>query len=368
MRNSFIRKMGFFVVTIVAGTSLNPAPAAAQGILDRLKQAARDAQQKKQQEQPQAQQQGQQQGAPRPATTQDPATAAGAPPQAAPAADIGTPEATAKIAADAGYLDVLGIKLGMPVKEALDVLKTDNPQFSKVDLQYLHRDGNANNHDPNNEWLVRINAVKDSGGNYGDTLFIKLTLPPNPQLVYRVTRQVSFPPDARPALETLLAGLRQKYGPESLLENPANFLWYFNAEQQLMKDDMLLPLRVPFNSKGGIVRTSAQQIGCSSLYLTGGEVSDFALYWREWTNKRESIKKEQQRDSFPWQLACEQVTMVGAVVGARNGLVERLDVGIENRLLEFSANEATDVWMKQATEDELRKKHDEGLNRGVPKL
>lgn len=40
-----------------------------------------------------------------------------------PSAEFGTPEATAKIAARAGFLDVVGIKLGMPAKAALDVAK-----------------------------------------------------------------------------------------------------------------------------------------------------------------------------------------------------------------------------------------------------
>lgn len=42
------------------------------------------------------------------------------PPQ--PSADFGTPEATAKIAAKAGFVDIVGVKLGMPLKAALDAV------------------------------------------------------------------------------------------------------------------------------------------------------------------------------------------------------------------------------------------------------
>src|SRR5262245_66408712 len=49
------------------------------------------------------------------------------PPQ--PSTDFGTPEATAKIAAKAGFLDVVGVKLGVPVKVALDAVKAHNPDI-----------------------------------------------------------------------------------------------------------------------------------------------------------------------------------------------------------------------------------------------
>ena len=49
------------------------------------------------------------------------------PPQ--PSADFGTPEATAKIAANAGFLDVVGIKLGLPLKAAVDAVKAHNPNL-----------------------------------------------------------------------------------------------------------------------------------------------------------------------------------------------------------------------------------------------
>lgn len=40
-----------------------------------------------------------------------------------------TPEATAKIAARAGFVDVVGIKLGMPVKEAMAAIKKHNQRL-----------------------------------------------------------------------------------------------------------------------------------------------------------------------------------------------------------------------------------------------
>ena len=46
-----------------------------------------------------------------------------------PSADFGTPEGTAKIAAGAGFLDVVGIKLGMSAKDAEQALKAHDAKF-----------------------------------------------------------------------------------------------------------------------------------------------------------------------------------------------------------------------------------------------
>jgi hypothetical protein len=59
------------------------------------------------------------------------------PPQ--PSSEFGTPEATAKIAAKAGFLDVVGVKLGMSPKDALAAAKAHNAALGlepKAKLEY----------------------------------------------------------------------------------------------------------------------------------------------------------------------------------------------------------------------------------------
>lgn len=59
-----------------------------------------------------------------------------------PSTDFGTPEATARIAAKAGFLDVVGVKLGIPLKAAVEAVKAHNanlklePQF-KLEFEAL---------------------------------------------------------------------------------------------------------------------------------------------------------------------------------------------------------------------------------------
>src|SRR5882762_4787579 len=49
--------------------------------------------------------------------------------QTAASNDTDTPAATASIAASAGFIDVAGVKLGMPLKDALTALKAFNDKF-----------------------------------------------------------------------------------------------------------------------------------------------------------------------------------------------------------------------------------------------
>ena len=54
----------------------------------------------------------------------------GTPPkQSGPPPNTGTPEQTAKLAVAAGKYDIAGMKLGMPLKEAMQVLKAHNPKL-----------------------------------------------------------------------------------------------------------------------------------------------------------------------------------------------------------------------------------------------
>jgi len=124
--------------------STHSEPSYADDFFDKVKEAAEEVQKRRQQQQQQqsGQQAQPQKPQPQPRASQpvpaqrqpeqptspspQPARQAAAqpnydPPQ--PSADFGTPQATAEIAAKAGVLDVVGIKLGMPLNAALDAVK-----------------------------------------------------------------------------------------------------------------------------------------------------------------------------------------------------------------------------------------------------
>ena len=163
--------------------------------------------------------------------------------------DCCTPATTAKIAAAAGYVDIVGIKLGMPAQQALDLIKADNPAFNTqlqkrdVDLQYattrVHSTG------PKKQWVFAIEsttALNDPGG--GESIEADLTLPPTTQVVDYVSRSVTFPKNATPTVDNVIAGLKKKYGAPTLLQpiGSPQLRWIFDSQGQLLTEAQTVKL------------------------------------------------------------------------------------------------------------------------------
>jgi hypothetical protein len=106
------------------------------------------------------------------------------------------------VAMDSSKLpDITGIRLGMPMAEASAVVQKLNPGRP---MDQLHDGPNAN------QSFVDTLRVADSRV-ITDT-YVHLTLPPQPQRVWHVSRTLQQPNVAR---ATVIAALRQKYGKEA---------------------------------------------------------------------------------------------------------------------------------------------------------
>lgn len=153
-----------------------------------------------------------------------------------------TPAATAAIAAKLSFLDVGGIKLGMPVKDAIPALKkmiappeilttAIVPDFTKPEDA------------PKGKEQITASA-KDANG---DTEVIELlsTLPPNPELVRSIKLKRTYGDSSDVNFDSTLVDLHKKYGTESLVMaqgsseqfNTLQLRWYFDpAGHQLQGD------------------------------------------------------------------------------------------------------------------------------------
>ena len=220
--------------TLLASTIFMPMAVKAQSLWDKIKQDAE-----------QAKQQGQQAGAQipkKPAAAKPAATpAAGAPPAAAiaPAGasdDFGTSGGTATIAAALGNVDIVGIKLGMPMQDAMAALAADNKSLKQtvgakscvsVTAQC------SKNGTPHQ--TVGLSAVAAN-----ESVFVSFT-PTTPQVVFSVKRQLKTPGTSA---SVLVASLEKKYGPESLnSDSPGNplgsntgvksYVWLFDLQGHL---------------------------------------------------------------------------------------------------------------------------------------
>lgn len=198
-------------LVLAAGLAAIAGPADAQSIWDKMKAAARQKEQQKQRAQPAAAQQA---ASPAGYTVQGP---------------VGTPELTAQLASQAGFLDVTGIKLGMPAKEALQELKAHNAIFKVTPQTYVHQ-------------LLPdqtlVSGVEAEMPLVADEVFEKynlaFTMAPNPAYVIAVGREVHYPHGKQPTVAAAVQGMHEKYGPESWAPraNPysPSFIWVKDLE------------------------------------------------------------------------------------------------------------------------------------------
>ena len=153
--------------------------------------------------------------------------------------DCCSPGALKTIASSAGFLDIVGIKLGMTPEQAFAAVKAFNGQL-KIDIV------NARMEDPSgplgNFTRVPQYAVAHTVGlrpnpNFpalfagadgsSDVIVIEFTIPPSPPLVGKIVREVTFPQRQPVVASNLLDALRKKYGQESSQGNYST--WVFDS-------------------------------------------------------------------------------------------------------------------------------------------
>ena len=221
------------VVIALACTWGVPGLSTGEDFLDKMKKAMEESQRKRQQQQQRTGQPRQPQQQPQQQQRQ---RQAGGPPaneKALPSPDFGTPEGTAKIAAKAGFLDVVGIKLGMPVKEAVEALKAHDANFKVQPItlrQYEALPGVV---------MTPMLLAPNPGGPSavsGDDFTLFITYAPNEAFLWGLSRNLGFGrQDSRPTVENTLAGVRKKYGPESTQQTNSRLIWIYDVQgQQVM--------------------------------------------------------------------------------------------------------------------------------------
>ena len=146
-------------------------------------------------------------------------------------ADFGTPEATAKIAAKAGFIDVVGLKLGTSLKIALDALKAHNPNLTMDPLampSYEALPGTVMT-----PLLASKKNTNTSSAEEKEFVGVLATMPPSEPFLWGMWREVSYEKEeSRPTVETIMAGLRQKYGQESVKDVSNRLIWMYDAQGQ----------------------------------------------------------------------------------------------------------------------------------------
>jgi hypothetical protein len=133
-----------------------------------------------------------------------------------------------ELAQAAGGLDIRGIKLGSPLKQAMTGLKAHNPsmQLSTQTVNYSVLPGPL---------LYGVSAVSPQ-----EKMYFHITLPPSPPLVYKIARFVSFTRESAPTQQVVVEDLMAKYGkpvfdsgPNSLRAHRRDLYWIVEGKRDI---------------------------------------------------------------------------------------------------------------------------------------
>ncbi|HKY71498.1 MAG TPA: hypothetical protein VJL88_06220 [Nitrospira sp.] len=347
-----------------------PGRLPAEDFIERMKKAAEqlEQQQRRQNMQQHGQPQVQPPSSPQTASTQP---AAQVVPFSSWMNECCTPEATAKMAASAGFVDVVGVKPGMTADQAMAALKAANGKFkseliySPARWDYLARLTDDSRADPTKLLVIGLQANAPFIGNIiPETIRLGLTTHPNQSFVYLVSRQISFQEGAMPTAENVLAGLRKKYGPESFpvpaatAEGFPDLRWVWDTKGQLVG--------------GPIGKAVAQSCGQRSAAVEMPDISGTAT----------NLKKEgntlvgQNGITFPGDpskpyLHCEDWVVLRVAL-SKPIITSPLVSGMESTLwhlpLYVSGLNATYSWIDQLRQGQANKKLKEAEKVDMPKF
>lgn len=134
-------------------------------------------------------------------------------------------------------LDVIGIKLGEPMSDALQALKADNPKMKIAPTSFKFADFK----DP---ITVEVDGQDLEDNNSPvitqatEMVQLMFTTPPAQPAVWAISRYYLFPTVQRPSAQTTIDALRKKYGPETIPpDSPIgmqSMTWIFDSQGKLM--------------------------------------------------------------------------------------------------------------------------------------
>jgi len=128
--------------------------------------------------------------------------------------------------------DVVGIHLGMSVEQASAMMKSLFPAGTNTLTVTAGKFMNT----PDKPWVSSVTGMLAKGcTGCQEDVIIRFSIPPSPQQVVAIQRSLVFGPDKQPLLDPTIAGLRQKYGPETAKSVPdpvQTMTWLYDEQGQ----------------------------------------------------------------------------------------------------------------------------------------
>jgi hypothetical protein len=277
-----------------------------------------------------------------------------------PSGDCCSPAAMKQIAASLGFIDIVGIKLGMTPQEAVAAIKTYNrdlrietlnarlypsgPQgnFVKVPYSINAHTLNANTNKGPVEWIA-----------------LRFTTPPNPPLVAKIVRYTGFPVGQTVMASNLLGSLRKKYGQDNMDDGSYRGWVYDN-------NGKLLTRTLSSLEKGGCVGD-----GVASS-IAGGGPADHPAGEIGVNIDLNSTNVTQAGFDPERALVCVPLVFAAASnVGssfAPNSQQLQMTVTLESGALMYNSTKATHDWLQTQWDAKTKQQIDAAKQRTGPQL
>lgn len=140
-----------------------------------------------------------------------------------------------KLAATLGFVDIVGIKLGMTPSQVTAALKANSPALGfKIFTTRLIMPSTDPAFVKVPHYIVAHKSPAPAADHSQEYIIIEFTLPPNPAVVDRVYRKVMFADGKGAANGTLVSALEKKYGTETNI-NANSYRWMLLNNGQPVK-------------------------------------------------------------------------------------------------------------------------------------
>lgn len=282
--------------------------------------------------------------------------------QGAGTGDHVSPETISKLAASQGFVDIVGVKLGMTVQQAVAALEAANPKLV-IDIHDGELTAAGKVIRSPRVILAHLPAAGRNPAAWGnldgshEAIGVQLTMPPGPVVVETVLRYVSFPSAAPVAASTVIEALRKKYGPESTDFASSSALgWLHDSTGKL--------LRAPTPQQINCMGPSGAQV---ALEIRGG---DGLSEPGKTIPGLESLSFNRASGFERFETSCLPYVVVNAQILHRSPteLVADFWTSIHSIGLQHNSLMQTAAFVKQANEDLIKQQEDAGAKRAAPKL
>ena len=283
----------------------------------------------------------------------------------APAGDCCSADAQKQLAASVGFVDIVGIKLGMSPAQVTAALKANGPALGyKVYTSRLTMPSNPNSFVKIPHYIIAHKSPAPAADHSSEYIIVEFTLPPNPPVVARVYRKVTFADGQAVAAGTLISALQKKYGTE-YRANSIYHYWLYQTTGQ--------PVTAPLSGSAANCNTVAGTNDGSGAF-PGPPVNDNATS-TEYGNpiSLQNTLLPPPNDNSDTGSACVgYVSVVGTVISPNPGdpksLSGSMSVAMQSAGLLRDSLFSDHNWMEADLDAKNKKATDDGAARSAPKL